>query len=155
MISDDGTPLVKDTGLCQIVERTEFTVSLVNGPCRWQAPEVLDPPEEDDSNLLSSPYTRESDIFSFGMTFLEVFTGKSPYHYRRNDTVVIMAIIRGERPVKPSAEEIGRSGKGISDDLWALLQLCWSASPKKRPTARGVELYLTLARRMENAECQS
>ena len=132
MISDDGVPLLMDIGLALIVSRAEFTVPGIYGPCRWQPPEVLDPAEDS----LESPYTMQSDIYSLGMTILEVLTGRAPFRHRRYDTVVILDVIRGARPLR-SAE--------ISDVVWELLQYCWNAAPQDRPTATFVRSWLDMA----------
>jgi serine/threonine protein kinase len=132
MISDEGVPLIMDAGLSLIVSRAEFTVAGIYGPCRWQAPEVLDPSEETVENG-DCPYTAKSDIYSLGMTILEVLTGNVPFNHRRYDTVVILDIIRGIRPRRP---------KDMSDDLWKLLGICWDEKPHKRPTANVVEVWL-------------
>lgn len=147
MISDDGTPQIMDAGLSLIVSRADFTVASLCGPCRWMPPEVLDPsdeydeyePDSDSGNTATvadaSPFTKQSDIYSLGMTILEVSTGKAPYHHRRYDTVVILDIIRGTPPPRPATES-------VSEGLWKLLQCCWESSPMCRPTARIVELWL-------------
>jgi serine/threonine protein kinase len=142
MISDDDTPLIMDAGLSLIISRSEFTVASMHGPCRWQAPEVLDP-EEEMMEPEACPYTPMSDVYSLAMTILQVWTGKPPFSHRRNDTVVILDIIRGNRPFRPG---------GISDDLWGLLQSCWIREPEKRPTACVVERWLETTQCLEEAQ---
>jgi serine/threonine protein kinase len=131
LISDEGVPLVMDAGLSLIVSRAEFTVAGIYGPCRWQAPEVLDPSED----MLEGDcqYAPQSDIYSLGMTILEVLTGKVPFSNRRYDTVVILDVIRGVRPQRP---------KEMLDDVWNLLESCWDEKPHNRPTANVVEVWL-------------
>jgi serine/threonine protein kinase len=136
-----------DEGLSLIVSRADFTIASLCGPCRWMPPEVLDPSDQyyeydtydsdSDTNATSyiSPFTRHSDVYALGMTILEVFTGKAPYHHRRYDTVVILDIIRGTLPPRPGPDL-------VSDGLWALLSSCWQARPENRPTSRMVELWL-------------
>lgn len=147
LIRDDGSPQIMDEGLSLIVSRADFTIASLCGPCRWMPPEVLDPSDQyyeydtydsdSDTNATSyiSPFTRHSDVYALGMTILEVFTGKAPYHHRRYDTVVILDIIRGTLPPRPGPDL-------VSDGLWALLSSCWQARPENRPTSRMVELWL-------------
>jgi len=68
LISNDGVPYLADFGLVFIIDHNEFTTSKIAGPARWTAPESLDPPENEDA----SPYTKESDIYAFAMTAVEV-----------------------------------------------------------------------------------
>jgi hypothetical protein len=59
--------------LAFIIEPSEFTSIKTAGACRWRAPEIMDPPEDvvfaNDSTAL---FTKESDVYAFGMTVLEV-----------------------------------------------------------------------------------
>jgi serine/threonine protein kinase len=79
-----------DAGLSPIVSRAEFTFAGTQGPCRWQAPEVLDPPEEIIESGIS-PYSFQSDIYSLAMTILEVLTGKLPFIHRKYDFLMLFA----------------------------------------------------------------
>ena len=142
MITDEGRPQIMDSGLSLIVSRADFTIASVCGPCRWMPPEVLEPSDEyyeydSDPDSDISPFSQWSDVYSLGMTILEVLTGKAPYHHRRYDTVVILDIIRGTYPPRPAKEV-------CSDGLWNLLCNCWKGLPESRPTARVVELWLGL-----------
>lgn len=50
----------------------------------------------------------------------------------------IPAVVRGERPEKPSQAE----SLGISDTLWELVRSCWSELSSTRPTAQELLDYL-------------
>jgi len=56
------------------------------------------PPEYSIENRLPS---QEADIFAFGMTIIEVYTGKDPFVEEkfRNDWQIALAIINGQRPI--------------------------------------------------------
>jgi serine/threonine protein kinase len=156
LIADDGSPRIMDQGLSLIVSRADFTIASLCGPCRWMPPEVLDPSDQyyEYDNLESdvdsattsylSPFTKQSDVYSLGMTILEVLTGKAPFHHRRYDTVVILDVIRGIRPPRPK--------DSVSNGLWNLLCSCWQPQPKNRPTAKIVELWLNMLRWTEEIE---
>lgn len=61
------------------MSQSDFTTANIAGSCRWTAPEVLDPPEEDEEKPLSAVLTRETDVYAFGMTVLEVIgVGSQP-----------------------------------------------------------------------------
>jgi len=44
------------------------------------------------------PYTKESDIYSFGMIMWEHTTGKKPFHDRSHNLCLILDILEGKRP---------------------------------------------------------
>jgi len=137
-----------DAGLSQVISRADFTTASPCGPCRWMAPEILDLSDERDYEITDFDtaakeiFTELSDVYSLGMTILEVITGKVPFHHRRYDTVVIVDVIRGIRPPRPA--------NGLwSDGLWDMLGSCWEELPAKRPEASVVERWLDLLRWME------
>ena len=52
-----------------VIDHGEFTTNKIAGPARWTAPEILDPPEGDESE---PPYSFQSDMFALAMTIIEV-----------------------------------------------------------------------------------
>ena len=73
LISDAGEPLLCDFGVARMVEATASlaignSTSTLCGTARFMARELLDPPDTG-----SSPYTRESDMWAFGMTVVVSF----------------------------------------------------------------------------------
>ena len=74
--------------------------------------------------------TRESDYYALGMVVLEVLSGRSPFaSYVEN--AVMGKVIDGEHPERPNAT-------WFTDDLWGILERCWSSQPKDRPTVETV-----------------
>jgi serine/threonine protein kinase len=75
LIDEGKRPRICDYGLAFIIEPSEFTSIKTAGACRWTAPEIMNPPEDtvyaDDSVAL---FTRESDVYAFSMTVIEVNT---------------------------------------------------------------------------------
>lgn len=69
MIGDDGHALISSTGI-----QHDFAAAhgAVSRSCRWTAPEVLHPPEQEEEKPLSALMTPEADVYAFGMTVLEV-----------------------------------------------------------------------------------
>src|SRR3989440_9697662 len=90
------------------------------GVIPYLAPEVLS----------KKPYTKESDIYSFGMIMWEFTTGKKPFHDRPHDHYLMLDILKGERPQ-------------ITDDtpeFYAeLMKRCWDHDPENRPTAKEIK----------------
>lgn len=100
------------------------------------APEILNPPDDFDHNVsYTEVYTTESDVYSLGMTILEVMTGNVPFAHRKNSTWVVVEVTRGERPQRPN-EAI------VTDGVWAILSASWNANALERPTAQTVEAWL-------------
>ena len=79
---------IGDLGLCQQVVDKKDNPNKIYGVIPYLAPEVL----------LKKPYTKESDIYSFGMIMWEYTTGKKPFHDRPHDQYLMLDILKGERP---------------------------------------------------------
>ena len=84
------------------------------------------------NHLSKKPYTKESDIYSFGMIMWEHTTGKKPFHDRSHNHCLISDILKGERPQ-------------ITDDTpefyVKLMKKCWDHNPENRPTSREILDY--------------
>ncbi|KNZ73287.1 Serine/threonine-protein kinase HT1 [Termitomyces sp. J132] len=92
------------------------------GTMSFEAPELVES---------ESARTSASDIFAFGMACFEIFTGELPLSDKRR--VVTYKIHLGQRPKRPTGEV--HVQRGLSSTMWALMERCWSSSPKHRPTA--------------------
>ncbi len=85
---DAWTSLIGDLGLCQQVLDRKDNQNKIFGAIPYLAPEVLS----------KKPYTKESDIYNFGMIMWEHTTGKKPFHDRPHNHILILDILKGERP---------------------------------------------------------
>jgi len=94
------------------------------------SPELLDP---DRFGLGDGRPTKDSDCYALGMVVLEVLTGKSPFP-NDNNLIVMRKIIEGERPGRPR----GKEGVWFTDDLWEMLEQCWSPQPESRPAINAI-----------------
>jgi len=133
LIDADERPRICDYGLAFVIEPSEFTSIKTAGPCRWTAPEIMNPPEypPEDATSPLALFTKESDIYAFGMTILEIFTGEIPFSKKRNDSSVIFAVLSEGRPdLPPFFEE--------KESLGQLLRECWHQQPGRRPTSSAV-----------------
>ncbi|EMD31962.1 hypothetical protein CERSUDRAFT_59360 [Gelatoporia subvermispora B] len=100
---------------------------------RWAAPELLDP---ESFGINESTCTPKCDVYSFSMTMWEVFTGLIPFHECRYDGIVILGVMSGVRPDRPSTSDA--LSIGLNDAMWALMEKCWSHNPSQRPDIDGV-----------------
>ncbi|KAG6329347.1 hypothetical protein ID866_9741 [Astraeus odoratus] len=122
LISDDGRALLTDFGFSYLVT-SSFSMTVdapLGGTLRWMAPEILDNHE----------ISAEGDVWAFGMTTLELFTRKPPFHDLPTPGSVMARILRGP-PDRPSdASTCFR----MTDYWWDICTLCWTRDPLSRPT---------------------
>jgi len=92
---------------------------------RWIAGELMvDGPNENRDWI--SRITMATDVWSFAMTVIEIFTGSIPFSHIKNDANVILSVTSGGRPKRELCPQ-------INDDIWVILEMCWSADPSRRP----------------------
>ncbi|KAG6873626.1 hypothetical protein C0995_013557 [Termitomyces sp. Mi166 len=128
-ITVGGDATVADASLHMLARAftsLEYRVPLE--PCSvYQAPEALD-----SHQTVLQP---SSDVYAFASVVYAVMTGRSPL-----DTSSIHSI-------RNSIQEISRFGHSrilkpsvaiIKDDLWQLLERCWSYNPEARPKMKDV-----------------
>src|SRR5947209_12428214 len=117
---DAWTSLIGDLGLCQQVLDRKDNQNKIFGAIPYLAPEVLS----------KKPYTKESDIYNFGMIMWEHTTGKKPFHDRPHNHILILDILKGERP---------QTTDDTPEFYAELMKRCWDHNPENRPTAE--EIY--------------
>jgi len=127
LVSKRGEPMLCDFGLALIVEDlTMMSISTVlqgSGNCRWMAIELL---------FHDALPTKESDMWSFGMVILELFSNKPPFCEKSNEAQVVLALNINERPPKPSA---ATTEIGFCESLWTVMENSWNNIPELRPSA--------------------
>ena len=133
LIDQDGHARLADFGLLTIVSDSTYPTtsssSKSSGTVRWMSPERLDPDRVENAK---GP-TKESDCYALGMVILEVLTGQPPFP-RYTSLIVMKKIVDGERPERPQ----GPKAMWFTDDLWGMLEQCWSFQPEVRPTVQAV-----------------
>ncbi|KAF7977351.1 hypothetical protein HWV62_4151 [Athelia sp. TMB] len=139
MISDSGHAQIADFGVSVIPGLSGFT-TVINWNARHSAPELL--PITD--SMPVKP-TKETDIFSLGILFMQLFDGRPeclPYNHFRIDhrdpheINLIRAIHQGERP------KFDRYGFQHQGHRWALIERCWAPHPRSRPNISQVRAWL-------------
>ena len=103
------------------------------GNYQYTAPEAL-------RGSFSVPYSKEIDVYSFGILFWEILTGKIPFQeLKEKDTCDIeKMIINGYRPPLDI----------LPDDtplcIIEIINDCWNATPSNRPTLGRIISILTI-----------
>lgn len=162
LISDNRQALLADFGISRIdSERfADISLKVQHGNTRWLAPELLlgskgqnpKPRSEDDSNLEALQRDRKvvlkaskhTDVWSFGMTVLEVLTNARPYAKYCNDAFVIIQLYNRILPERPDIR--GENGEAaLSDGVWTTVSHCWREIPEDRPKASKLRRELTKA----------
>lgn len=107
------------------------TLTTFAGTWRWNAPEVMQNPNE-------CRFNRETDMYSFGMALWEVLTnGAVPFGDVAFDHQVRSLVASGERPKFPPVL-LRRAPAEFVD----IIRECWAQSPHMRPSAQDVMLRL-------------
>ncbi|KAJ7777681.1 kinase-like domain-containing protein [Mycena maculata] len=100
------------------------------GTFRWMAPERLAPSAYD---LPTARATMRSDVYSFGMLILEVYTRAPPWGSRAEMSIAF-SVISALRPPRPI---------DIEEGMWVIAQECWAHQPEQRPSI--LDVYNRLA----------
>ncbi|EXX53116.1 Cla4p [Rhizophagus irregularis DAOM 197198w] len=117
--------LISDLGMCQPAnnEKQSDKQEGIYGVLPYMAPEVL----------RGYQYTKESDIYSFGIMMNEFISEETPYNNIPHNHALSIKICKGLRP-----NIFKYTPKLLAD----LITKCWDAKADNRPTAK--ELYQTL-----------
>ncbi|CEL60506.1 Putative serine/threonine-protein kinase/receptor R831 OS=Acanthamoeba polyphaga mimivirus GN=MIMI_R831 PE=4 SV=2 [Rhizoctonia solani AG-1 IB] len=144
LIDRHGVPMLTDFGSASLQDATlQFTATTTRSgfSTRWTAPEILD----------EGRHSALGDVYSLGMTILEAFTGSVPFPEKPEKSLLLHIVTRKNSPTRPEAIP-ARSECG--DQLWLLLNRCWSHKPAERPSAKTVweEMKLFTAENFQEAE---
>lgn len=129
LVDDDGTVLLGDFGVGVFVGDTDKSSgsvssegkrkSFVGTPC-WMAPEVIE----------RKHYGTKADIWSFGITALELAQGRAP-NSKLNPVKVLMRTMQDEPPQLDRTGGAHKYSK-LMDDF---VRQCLQKDPERRPTA--------------------
>ncbi|KAI0255389.1 hypothetical protein BJV78DRAFT_1279551 [Lactifluus subvellereus] len=123
LISGDGHACLGAFGSAR-VEEVPVTDVLTHGGPRWFAPELM-------ADSSYAPTTRATDVWSFGMLCIEIFTDDVPFSHITNDMFIPVVIRDGSLPTRPEHNAVAR---GLSDAMWDLMNQCWKRDPTSRPS---------------------
>ncbi|GBB97954.1 hypothetical protein RclHR1_03100016 [Rhizophagus clarus] len=122
ILNSESFTFITDLGLSQPANAkpSEDEYEKIYGVLPYVAPEVLG----------GKTYTKESDIYGFGIIAYEICAGLPPYHDIAHDEFLAIRICLGLRP---------KSDYKIPQLILDIIKRCWDADPLKRPKAD--ELY--------------
>jgi len=115
LIREDARVCLADFGVATPYSFENRHSTFVGTPC-WMAPEVLAQHQQ---------YDEKADVWSFGITAMELFRGEAPYQ-RLQPLKVMKNIIENEPPHLHSSE--------CSGGLFLLVDFCLKKNPKERPS---------------------
>ena len=85
------------------------------------SPELFDP------EIQNHRPTQYSDCYALGMVIYEVLSGHVPFRGFPN-RVISWKVFRGDRPERPQ----GAGGVWFTDEVWKVLQICWTHQAENR-----------------------
>ncbi|KAI9208233.1 kinase-like domain-containing protein, partial [Polychytrium aggregatum] len=120
VVSDFGLSRTKHTSASMDRNRTYNTIVGTEG---YMAPELLD-----DEN--PSGTTMKTDVYAFAITMYEALNDAQPIWVTDNGQPMLSQVIekqvrKGKRP---------KQIDGIPDDVWTVIESCWSQAPNERPS---------------------
>ncbi|OCB87579.1 kinase-like protein [Sanghuangporus baumii] len=130
LIDENDEPRITDFGLARVVDSQGTSIATSfkgRGTLRWQAPELLNASRfGQDMNKL----TTKTDVYAFSCVCLEIFTGKVPFSELRDGAVIMEVAVHDRRPAWPGSSAVI---KGLTDFVWAIMNICWKTKPADRP----------------------
>ncbi|KAK0449321.1 kinase-like domain-containing protein [Armillaria borealis] len=133
LVMDDLRCCLADFGLSLFAGSQTLDISSNKGSIRWLAPEYMD------LRLFSKSYITARDIYAYGCTVVEVFTGKPPFSDIKYDAGVIHEVTKGKRPPRPPSNVFP------DDKLWLLVMACLTTLSSDRPNAGQILAILAKA----------
>ncbi|KAG0586035.1 hypothetical protein KC19_2G058500 [Ceratodon purpureus] len=119
----------------------DFECSIgVIGTGFWRAPEILQAIKDKKVGERPEVFSREADVYAYGMTCYEILTGKLPFATHPGWDYRI--VLNGGRPDLP---------KYVEDWMCDLLRGCWKHEPKERPSFKDIlNIFVTYSARVRD-----
>ncbi|KAJ7572220.1 kinase-like domain-containing protein, partial [Mycena floridula] len=113
LIDAEIHPRIADFGLSVLADVTRRSTKSQAGTARFMAPELWNPTQ---FNLDHYTRTFSSDVYAFACLCVEIYTGKRPWDNVKEEILVQMRVVNGDRPQQPGGHH------AMPDGLWAAVE---------------------------------
>jgi serine/threonine protein kinase len=123
LVNSLGSIKLCDFGVSRVLETIGQKVATFIGTHKYMAPE----------RVISDEYSIPSEIWSLGMTILEIGLGKYPFHTENHDPPLAVRPIELVQCIVYETPAVLPTNRGYSPEFASLIQQCLSKNSAERP----------------------
>nr|GAT49249.1 glycoside hydrolase family 76 protein [Mycena chlorophos] len=124
LVNSRGCAVICDFGLSKIIDERGGTSSCA-GTLVYMAPELFT--VIDHTTPVRRRTTKESDVYSFGLLGLEIFSSQPPQRRPKRPFILQQDLAE----MQPQREDVAAAT--LPPHIWDLFEQCWSLDPEVRP----------------------